>query len=82
MDSEIYNRLHIKGGREIRKLGMSILVISLLLLIGSAMYYVLSELLSETTIPIVVRLGITGTILGVLVLFISLIKEKMDDIKN
>ncbi len=66
----------------IKKLGLAILGISLLILIGTGLYKFFTSILRDASIPVIVRIGITGIILGLIILLVSLIKERMEDIKN
>jgi hypothetical protein len=61
-----------------KKLGLSILMLGVLLLIGTGLY----KFFQEVNIPLVIKLGLTGVILGILILLISLIIERWEDNKN
>ena len=56
-------------------LGLTIFSIGLLALTGFGLY----KFFEDSTISIVVRLGIVVTILGVIILLISLIKERLKE---
>lgn len=56
--------------------------ISLLLLLGTGLYYLLSTIFQDSSVPVVVRVGITGVVLGLIILLVSLIKERMEDIED
>ncbi|MFW6035852.1 MAG: hypothetical protein ACOCRZ_06315 [Halothermotrichaceae bacterium] len=70
-----------REGEYIKKIGFTVFVISFLLLIGYGVYHFLAEFFSSP-MPVVIRIGITGIILGLVILIIGLIKERMEDIKN
>jgi len=53
-------------------------MLGVLLLIGTGLY----KFFQEVNIPLVIKLGLTGVILGILILLISLIKERWEDNKN
>ncbi len=65
-----------------KKIGLFILGLSILLLLGTGLYYFLTEFFRDASVPVVVRIGIIGIVLGLVILLITLIKERMEDIKN
>ena len=56
-------------------LGLTIFFAGLLAIAGFGLY----KFFEDSTIPIVVRLGIVAVILGVIIILISLIKEKLKE---
>ena len=62
-----------------RRLGLTILGISILLLLGTGLYYFLTAFFSDASVPMIVRVSLSGVILGVIILLISLIKERIGD---
>jgi len=56
-------------------LGLTIFSIGLLVITGFGLY----KFFEDSTISIVVRLGIVATILGVIIILISLIKERLKE---
>ncbi|QTL97588.1 hypothetical protein GM661_06120 [Iocasia frigidifontis] len=71
-----------RGGSYIKKIGQVILGLSIFLLIGTGLYYSLSSIFQDSSMPVVVRVGIIGVILGLIILLYSLIKERMEDLKD
>jgi len=59
-------------------LGLTIFFAGLLAIIGFGLY----EFFKDLTIPIIVRMGITAIILGVIIILISLIKERLKEKNN
>ncbi len=56
-------------------LGLTIFSIGLLVITGFGLY----KFFEDSTISIVIRLGIVATILGVIIILISLIKERLKE---
>jgi len=50
--------------------------------VGTGLYYLLSTIFQDASVPVVIRIGITGVVLGLIILLISLIKERMEDAKD
>ncbi|HZI95638.1 MAG TPA: hypothetical protein VFD40_00425 [Candidatus Paceibacterota bacterium] len=59
-------------------LGLSIFCLCLLVLTEFGIY----EFLKDSTIPLVVKWGTAGFILGIIIIIISLIIERIQDNKN
>jgi len=59
-------------------LGLSIFCLCFLVLTGSGIH----EFLKDSTIPLVVKWGIVGLILGMIIVIISLVIERIKDSKN
>lgn len=64
--------------RILKILGLSIFCLSFLVLIGFSTY----KFLEDSTIPLVIKWGIVGLILGMIIIIISLIIERIKDNKN
>jgi len=58
-------------------IGLTIFFAGLLAIAG----YGLFKFFEDTTIPVVVRLGIIAIILGIIIILISLIKERLNEKK-
>lgn len=56
-------------------LGLTIFFVGSLTLIGFGLY----QFFKDLTIPVVVRLGIIAIILGIIIILISLIKERLKE---
>lgn len=56
-------------------LGLTFFFAGLLAMVGFGLY----KFFEDSTIPIVVRLGIVAVILGVIIILISLIKERLKE---
>ena len=63
-------------------LGLVILSASGLILVGFGLYKLVGIFLKHSTIPAIVKWGITGIALGVVVLLMSLIVERIKDRKE
>ncbi len=59
-------------------LGLSIFCLCFLVLAGFSTY----KFLEDSTIPLVIKWGIVGLILGMIIIIISLIIERIKDNKN
>ncbi len=59
-------------------LGLSIFCLCFLVLIGFGMY----KFIEDSTVPFLIKWGIIGLILGMVMMIVSLIIEKVKDNKN
>lgn len=64
--------------RILKILGLSILCLCFLILTGFSTY----KFLEDSTIPLIIKWGIVGLILGMIMIIISLIIERIKDSKN
>jgi uncharacterized membrane protein (DUF485 family) len=62
----------------LKALGLSIFCLCFLVLTGFSTY----KFLEDSTIPLVIKWGIVGLILGIIMIIISLIIERIKDNKN
>lgn len=62
----------------LKVLGLSIFCLCFLILTGFSTY----KFLEDSTIPLVIKWGIFGLILGIIMVIISLIIERIKDNKN
>jgi hypothetical protein len=63
-------------------LGLTIFSIGILLLASFGLYKFLEIIFRDTNIHIVIKVGIAGLILGVVVILISLVIERIKENKN
>lgn len=63
-------------------LGLTIFSIGALILTGFGLYKFFSTILKDTDIPAIVKWGLVSLILGVIIILISLIKERLKDRKK
>lgn len=68
--------------KPINVLGLTIFSASALALIGFGLYEFLEVGLRDPSVPLIIKLGITGIILGVIIILISLIVERVKDYKE
>ena len=66
----------------LKKIGVALLLISLIFLIGSGLYHLMLAIINDPGLPLLVRFALGGLIIGLLVLLIALIKERWEDKKN
>lgn len=66
----------------LKKIGIIILFISLALLLGTGGYYLMIEIINNSSLPILIRLALIGLIVALLIILIALIKERREDKKN
>ena len=58
-------------------LGLTIFSLGALVLIGFGFYRFVDEFFKDTSIPFLVKLGVTALVLGIIVMLISLIIERI-----
>lgn len=71
----IYNRIE-------RKLAWILVSLGTILLLGYGGYKLLEGMLFDSSIPVMVRVGVSALILGFIVLSISIVRERMTLIKT
>lgn len=60
-------------------LGLTILSAGILVLAGFGLYKLSEALLKDSSIPAIVRWGIVGVVLGIAIILVSLIVERIKD---
>jgi uncharacterized membrane protein len=68
-----------EGASKVRNLGIFILILGIVILLGSGFYYFVKEFIMDINLPIIIKLGLSGVLIGVFVLLISLIKERIEE---
>jgi len=63
--------------KKINILGLTIFSVSVLALIGFGLH----EFLKETDMPVIIKWGIAGILLGIIIILISLVVERIKDYK-
>jgi len=63
--------------KKLNILGLTIFSVSVLALIGFGLH----EFLKETDIPVIIKWGIAGIFLGIIIILISLVLERIKDYK-
>jgi len=66
----------------LKKIGVALLLISLIFLIGSGLYHLIIAIINDPGLPLLIRFALAGLIISLLVLLIALIKERWEDKKN
>lgn len=66
----------------LKKIGTTILFISLALLLGSGIYHLFMAIIYDSGLPALIKLGLVGLIIALIVILIALIKERREDKKN
>ena len=66
----------------LKKIGMTILFISLALLIGAGVYHLMMAIINDPGLPVLIKVALSGLIIALIVILIALIKERMEDKKN
>jgi len=66
----------------IKKIGTAIVFISLALLLGSGLYHLFIAIFSDPGLPSLIKIALSGLIIGLVVILIALIKERWEDKKN
>ncbi len=67
---------------DIKNIGFIVLVLAAVLLIGNGIYHLVIELFIDTEISLIIKVGIFGIIIGIMLLIIGLIIERIKDKKN
>ena len=68
--------------KKLNILGLAILLAGALLVAGYGVKEYASQFLTDTSIPVIIRYGVTAIIAGLLILIISLILERVRDSKK
>lgn len=66
----------------IKNIGLVILIIAAALLLGNGIYYLIMNLLIDTNLSLIVKIGIFGLIIGTIIIIIGLIIERIKDKKD
>ncbi len=66
----LYNRFE-------RKIAWAVIIISSLLLLGYAAFQIVEQILYDTQTPIFVKVGLAFLIFGIVLLFLSILREKI-----
>jgi len=66
----------------LKKIGVVLLLISLIFLVGSGLYHLMIAIINDPGLPLLIRFALGGLLIGLLVLLIALIKERWEDKKN
>lgn len=66
----------------IKNVGLTILIMAVILLVGNGLYHLFLNLFFDTELSLIVRIGIFGIIIGVLILIYALVRERIKDKKN
>ena len=66
----------------LKKIGSIILFISLVLLLGSGIYHLMAAIISDPGLPVLIKVALVGLIAALIMIVISLIKERREDRKN
>ncbi|MGV9206170.1 MAG: hypothetical protein ACOC44_19360 [Promethearchaeia archaeon] len=66
----------------IKNIGLTILIIAAALLIGNGIYHMFIDLLIDTDLSLLVKIGVIGIIVGIIILIIGLIIERIKDKRN
>ncbi len=66
----------------IKNIGLVILILAAALLLGNGIYHLIMNLLIDTDLSLIVKIGIFGLIIGIIIIIIGLIIERVKDKKN
>ncbi|RAK04860.1 hypothetical protein C8C77_1387 [Halanaerobium saccharolyticum] len=66
----------------LKKIGIIILYISLVLLLGAGVYHLFMAIIYDPGLPALIKLALIGIIIALIVILIALIKERREDKKN
>ncbi|MFO7815649.1 MAG: hypothetical protein R6V14_07980 [Halanaerobiales bacterium] len=66
----------------IKNIGLTILIIAASLLIGNGIYHLFVDLLIDNSLNLLIKIGVLGIILGIIILLVGLIIERMKDKRN
>ncbi len=65
-----------------KKLGIALLIISAVILAGSGIYYLFLAIFNEPGMPFFIKISLSALIIGIIILLIALVKERLEDKKN
>lgn len=66
----------------LKKIGIVILMISLVILIGSGFYHLMIALINDPGLPLLFKFALSALIIALIIILIALIKERWEDKKN
>jgi uncharacterized membrane protein len=66
----------------LKKIGIAILMISLLFLIGSGLYHLMIAIINDPGLPLLIKFALSALIIALIIILIALIKERWEDKKN
>jgi uncharacterized membrane protein required for colicin V production len=66
----------------IKNIGLIIVILAAALLIGNGVYHLIMNLLIDTDLSLIVKIGIFGLIIGLIIIIIGLIIERVKDKKD
>ena len=66
----------------IKNIGLVVLILAAVLLLGNGIYHLIMNLLIDTNLSLIVKIGIFGLIIGLIILIIGLIIERIKDKKD
>jgi len=65
--------------KAINKLGLGVLGTGILILVGSGLYKAIPAFFKDGSVPVLVKLGIVGVFLGIIIILISFIFERVKE---
>lgn len=68
--------------KHLKQFGLGLLILSALALVGYGAFQALRELLWSAEVPLVVKVGVTGVIIGFILTITALIIERIKDKKK
>ena len=68
--------------KTVKRLGLLLLTVSALALIVYGVFELIAVLFQDTSIPLIIKLGIAGVIIGIILIIIALVFERIKDKKN
>lgn len=66
----------------LKKLGIIIVFVSFALLFATGVYHLFIAIYNDPDLPMMIKIAVSGLIVGFIVLLIALIKERVEDLKN
>ncbi len=63
----------------LKKLGLILLVIAVVLLLGYGLYNLFVVIFNEPELPVVIKIALLVLILALIILFIAIFKERIED---
>ena len=67
---------------KLKSIGYFILILNLIFIIGYGIYKLLEVIILSPEINLVIRIPLTGIIVGIIILLIALIKERINEKEN
>ncbi len=66
----------------LKKSGLTVLVIAIIILLGYGLFNLFSVVISDPGLPVIVKMGLIALILGLILTFLAVLKERIEDYRQ